>query len=440
MKEKKNREWLQDTIGEIDDDLLLETQEVRKHGAADKRQKTVIQGKNKDNLSEKERKNITDSFTEGKQKEDTGSSGEKERKKYRVWKKTGMAAACISVFCIGSFLWKNGVLSNDTKDLAQYKNKTEAEQECERDKEQENEGTRNETEQNSTLDTADSTSDSEGVHSFADSIGTAETPQEMEIAGAGVQEGNTQGTPNAPSGESNTQRQDSDASSIGISIPKREVTLREPPGMEICMIGFFIYQGRVYVGYDEWLSDAQSLVGKRLGTATGLMEEWEAEDGYVELAGSVEGDFYEVKGYDPEFMLCMKNTDGEIWLFIHDNDLQLEKGSDIFENYLHISEKSYTVSYLTNEQWNEEAEKIPVNPKDYEKADTLLEAINKGEFVLTEELLEAYGSDVFYTEKQLYHLYLEMEDGLVLHLRIFEGGYVMFDGVQNACVKIESFK
>ena len=45
------------------------------------------------------------------------------------------------------------------------------------------------------------------------------------------------------------------------------------------------------------------------------------EDGYVDLAGSIGGDFYAVNGYDPEFMLCMKSDNGNLQLYICNNGL-----------------------------------------------------------------------------------------------------------------------
>ena len=64
------------------------------------------------------------------------------------------------------------------------------------------------------------------------------------------------------------------------------------------MLAFFIYQGRCYVQY-EWIDHGDALVGEYLGTATGLIDEWTPQEGYVDLAGSVQGDFYAVNGYDP---------------------------------------------------------------------------------------------------------------------------------------------
>ena len=64
-------------------------------------------------------------------------------------------------------------------------------------------------------------------------------------------------------------------------------------------------------------NDSSKIVGEYLGTATGLIDEWTPRDGYVELAGSVEGDFYSVKGYEPSFLLCMQK-EGTVSLYVRE--------------------------------------------------------------------------------------------------------------------------
>ena len=60
--------------------------------------------------------------------------------------------------------------------------------------------------------------------------------------------------------------------------------------------------------YYENFSEAEGIVGEHLGTVTGMIDEWTPEEGYVDFAGSICGDFYSVKGYDPEFMLCISDS------------------------------------------------------------------------------------------------------------------------------------
>ena len=128
----------------------------------------------------------------------------------------------------------------------------------------------------------------------------------------------------------------------GVTIPKLEVSLSAESSAD--MLGFFIYQGNCYVHYD-WIYDDVDIIGKHLGAATGLIDEWTPRDGYVEFAGSVKGDFYEVKGYDPSFMLCMKHTDGSISLYVCDTGITLKYGSELYTDRLDLAGNYTSVQY-----------------------------------------------------------------------------------------------
>ena len=211
------------------------------------------------------------------------------------------------------------------------------------------------------------------------------------------------------------------------------------------MIAFFIYEGRSYVEYDR-LRDANVLVGEYVGTSIGMIDEWTSEDGYVDFAGSVAGDFYTVNGYDPSFMLCMKDEDGATWIFINNNGITLKTGADLFEKMLGLSSsdsdtvgvKNCTkVKYQTRYDWfNSIGEPLPVEGH-AEDISAFIDALNEGEFMLFSDIPLDEGNDNVYDGKEIYHLYFEMENGMTIHLRLFEGGYVNFDGIRDVCVKVD---
>ncbi len=434
MKENKNGEWLQDIIGEIDDDLLLEAEHLRNRKFLGNCQETKNNARTK---LVKQAENMEEYRDEWKK--NYGTEDERVTQRKWAWKKLGVIAACVSVFFIGSFLWRNGLFYNNAKDLAGY-GKGEGKTECEQEQVKDEETVREDAEQNGSLDIPEAALSAAGTKESTDSMNISEELEEIQITDSDTQSKHPQESEQELTEPKNTERQNLSGSNSGVYVPKKEVSLGNADDMASCMIGFFIYQGRVYIEY-EWLEHANALVGEKVGTATGLIDAWTKKDGYVDFAGSVQGDFYEVKGYEPEFMLCMQMEDGAIWFFVNDNDLLLKKGADIFEDYLHLSEKSYEAFYMTNETWNNvkayEEKKVPVNKADYEKVKKWLAAINEGTIMLTEDVWKDCGIRTFYDEKQLYHLYLEMEDGMLIHLRIFEGGYVMFDGVKEVCVKVD---
>lgn len=222
----------------------------------------------------------------------------------------------------------------------------------------------------------------------------------------------------------------------GVTIPKMEVTLSSEEEAQACMIAFFIYHGNCYVQYD-WLPDGTDIIGEQLGTATGLIDEWTPRDGYVEFAGSVKGDFFAVKGYDPSFMLCLQYSDGTSALFICNTGITLKYGSELYTDRIHLSENYASVQYESRDSWN--------NSKNeryqLEEADGVIRAfiagLNAAEFISRESIpLDEGKSDVF-EEMEIYHLYFNMQDGITVHLRLFKDGYVLYQGILSVCVQVD---
>ncbi len=227
----------------------------------------------------------------------------------------------------------------------------------------------------------------------------------------------------------------------GITIPKRKLNLAQNDTIEADMIGFFIYQGRSYVQYDYYLENASALIGEYLGTSNGLIDEWTEADGYVEGAGSISGDFYSVKGYDSSFMLCMKAENDTIHIFINDNGITLQYGSELFHDRLHLNGDYESLSYQTREAWyygygNDET--ILLLEEDHRPLmQEFLTTLNLSEFVLVDTIPLNDANSSIYDEREIYHLYFTQEDGMMIHLRLFDGGYVMLQGLHQVCVQVE---
>lgn len=220
----------------------------------------------------------------------------------------------------------------------------------------------------------------------------------------------------------------------GVTIPQMEISLSSDTQAD--MLGFFIYQGRCYVQY-EWIYDDVDFIGEYLGTATGLIDEWTAREGYVELAGSVKGNFYSVKGFDPTFMLCMKYESGAVSTYINDNGITLKTGADLFEERLHLSGNYAGVQYQTRTSWYNSADEIfELNDEYKETVANFVAALNSALFMRTEDIPLDEGQANVY-DKEIYHLYFKMNNGMTIHLRLYEGGYVHFDGIRDVCVQVQ---
>ena len=222
----------------------------------------------------------------------------------------------------------------------------------------------------------------------------------------------------------------------GVVIPKMEVDLDKNSGVMADMLAFFIWQGRLYVEYERGLADVD-FVGEYLGTATGSIDEWTKKDGYVDFAGSINGDFYAVEGYDTSFMLCMKWENELVSTFINGNDMILSTGADLFEDRLHLRGNYEAVKYQTRDDWQRSTGVIAeISDEDLGVVERFVNAVNEASFLLTEDVPLEEGEKNIY-DREIYHVFFEMENGMTVHMRLYKGGYVRFQGVIPACVKVD---
>lgn len=220
----------------------------------------------------------------------------------------------------------------------------------------------------------------------------------------------------------------------GVTIPDLEISLSAEDGAAACMLGFFIYQGNVYTDYEQIYEEAD-IIDKHLGSITGLIDEWTPSDGYVDYAGSVRGEIYSVKGYDPSFMICMKESDGSIRLFIRNTGITLKSGADLFKDRMHLAGNYSSVQYENDYSWSYgKGERYELEPE----SDIITEFV--------EELYtaECMSSENIPTESDRtawpslceFHVYFKMDNGIEMHLWLLKGSYVVFHGVKPVCVKI----
>lgn len=222
----------------------------------------------------------------------------------------------------------------------------------------------------------------------------------------------------------------------GITLPPLEFAL-PVEGVEMDMLAFFIYQGRCYVQY-EWLEDTalDEIAGEQLGTASGTIDEWTQPDSYVELSGSVGGDFYSVKGFDPSFMLCMGGSGGAVQTFVCNSGITLKTGFDLYEERLHLSQNYRRVQYETKASWHSgRGEVYELNDPHSETVEGLIQALDAAEFMFTEDVPLGEGESHI-ADKEIYQIYFLLENGMKVQLRLCAGGYVRFQGILETCVQL----
>ena len=234
--------------------------------------------------------------------------------------------------------------------------------------------------------------------------------------------------------------------------PEQGLAVRYLPAMELPdpeesveldMIGLVVYNGAIYTqARDYYGGDAEAvrgLIGDYLGRAKGNIDEWSTQDEYaVEFASDLVGDVYTVVGYSPDFRICVTNrgqtAEGEqLWIQMLErlNGIALSKGADLYADRLQIEGRIAEVRYQTYDDWNNGGGYL--QPFEHTEAlDAFLEALGAGEFVWV------YDDDPgFYrnTRTQAF-LWLTLEDGTVVGLRLIEGGWVGYDAMPWYFVRI----
>ena len=206
------------------------------------------------------------------------------------------------------------------------------------------------------------------------------------------------------------------------------------------MIALVVYHGGIYTySYCYEGEDAEKikgLLGECVGTASGEIDEWSDSSAYdQELAGTVGGKIYTVKGYDPEFRLCNEIEiskelgGGYSYIFLERlNGITLSKGKELFEDRLHLSENTDKILWVSHGAWNQGVkaqEETAISPELWSR---FLAEVDQAGFVdMLTPLVEDQKNNIYDTEQA--HLTLQMKDGTVTILRLFAGGYVGYDGL-----------
>ncbi len=111
---------------------------------------------------------------------------------------------------------------------------------------------------------------------------------------------------------------------------------------------FFMHEGRLY-----WKSlsgfSTEKYKGEKVLSVKSLHRDWPNK--YLEGEGQTSGDFYEVKGYDPEFMLCTPNRDypDELDVYICGSGYSVTYGKDVIEDRFHASRDLIRIRYEDSE-------------------------------------------------------------------------------------------
>jgi len=230
----------------------------------------------------------------------------------------------------------------------------------------------------------------------------------------------------------------------GLYVPPVELP---ETGDGVDSIGILVYNEGVYLCdqryINEEIAQIEHLIGDHLGETSGSINigAGRSEDSEI-IASNLKGDAYTVNGYNPDFMICVRSDESVanadfLWFLYRLNDITVANGEDIFEDRLNMRDRIVSVQWQSHEDWNYEKENLQnIIIKKSVWKDFLRELYN-GEFMLTYKFDKNHpnigfyedipSSDLLSTPNQT-HLYINLDDGTTIELRLCEGGYVVVFG------------
>lgn len=226
--------------------------------------------------------------------------------------------------------------------------------------------------------------------------------------------------PSGSSSQSNSSGGAGGAQTQGVYVPPLEVGGPEWEQTSENVGDFFTYQGRTYsrIGTVE---QGEALVGAQLGASSGTLDQWTAEEQPVEGSGSVEGPFYEVKGYDPKYLLCMEQG-GRVELYWNNYDITVSAGGDVLEQAFRLSEG------IARAQFQEVSTGQTTQPTQLDQLEQWVDALCQAPALSSAEtdLGQCVG-----------RLDLTKADGVTVHLRLMGNGYVQVEHLPQVCWQME---
>jgi hypothetical protein len=193
------------------------------------------------------------------------------------------------------------------------------------------------------------------------------------------------------------------------------------------MIGLIVYDGKIYTQTDTEIDveRAKSVLGEKLGTTKGTIDEWSKQEAYDEEFASTIGvaDVYAVKGYDKDFRIMVYDeTNGTAEFYECLNGITVSNGSDVFGK-LNMINNVTAAQYRTFTDWNNSIE----NYHEISKLDIVnmfIEDLNNALPVPRTMDNDPIGD--FRSDEQFRKLIIHLQDGSKVRLTLLEGGYVYY--------------
>ena len=218
---------------------------------------------------------------------------------------------------------------------------------------------------------------------------------------------------------------------LPIEMPTPQETAMADMKALVVVDGNIYTEGETY--YDDEAARIETLLGEKLGDATGTIDCFSDDSEYEKpFASTLEGEVFTVQGYDPAFRVAVRNVNSEgslsVWFMDCLNGISLSAGSDLFEDRLQLRDRVTSIEWQSHGDWDWNLGGMQDAELSQETWSAFLDAVDAGEFVNTWQpdvpfYNDRPNSSIYDTPNQA-HLFLTMSDGTCVELRLIEGGYV----------------
>ena len=123
---------------------------------------------------------------------------------------------------------------------------------------------------------------------------------------------------------------------------------------------FVIYNNRIYKQYVT-LRDYPNFTDEYIGTINkdDAVYKWNDNDYFIEFGGNVPGNYYAVKGYSSKYVICLREENGDLVVFISPYNTAINHGADVYEKMYNFTSNVSCVYYNMNINGTDNA--CPIN-------------------------------------------------------------------------------
>ncbi|MEH7012428.1 hypothetical protein V7087_16710 [Neobacillus niacini] len=240
----------------------------------------------------------------------------------------------------------------------------------------------------------------------------------------------------SPNGTTNDQNTPIATNSDGVKIP----AIQLPEGnSKADMIGLIVYNGKIYTQTRTEIgaANAKAIIGEKLGTTKGTIDEWSKQEAYDEEFASTIGkaDVFSAKGYDTNFrIMTYGERDGEPYAEFYENlnGITINSGEDVFGKLKTVGNVS-SAEYRTFRDWDNSVDNYhPI--ADMKVLNDFVEQLNK-----TQPFPRGENSDPISNSRsneEFRELTIQLNDSTKVKLILLKDGYIYY-GYMGAYFKMD---